>query len=337
MKIAVIGCGSIGERHALNALAFGEVCIVDPDKQRTEALAAKGATVFADVDAALDWSPDGIVIATPNASHIDIAIQCLETSASILIEKPLTTSMKKVRSLLSIATKKRNNEKIYGVCNLRFHPGPAALKRHLDKIGKPLFSRIHFGSYLPAMRPNRDYKTIYASNYEEGGGVVLDTIHEIDLASWLLGPIERAGGASARLSDLEINVEDYAEIHLVHATGVRSQVHMNYLQRLKTRGCEIVGTEASLLWSSIGKRPEHMSVDLLAKDEKVTSLEKIPSVNSADMYTDLMSAFVHSIQDPSSSELQTLEEAIATLSTALSIRIKPDSREHWQNIEDTTE
>lgn len=332
MRIVVIGCGSIGERHASNALVWGEVGIVDSNPARSQILTDKGAHAFTTIDEALDWSPDAIIIATPHDSHMDVAHQVLASEASILIEKPLTVSMDEAHAFLNAAREVRRADRIYGMCNLRFHAGPATLKANMDKIGKPLFARLHFGSYLPAMRPNRDYRSVYAAHHDQGGGVVLDTIHEIDLACWLMGEVEQVGGAAARLSSLEMDAEDFAEIHLAHASGARSQVHMDYLQRLKTRGCEIVGEDGTLTWRSVGKRPERMTVELLSSDETVTTLASNDAVNAGDMFEKLMEDFVQSVKHPASSRLQTLEEAVRALAVTLSMRMGPEVLEHWRNL-----
>lgn len=332
MRILVIGCGSIGARHAQNAMHWAEVGVIDANPEAAASLQQQGAPLFSDLADALSWQPDGIVVATPHSSHVSIAMQCLTAGVPMLIEKPLSDSMQEADGLREAAAKAAGSPKVFGVCNLRFHPGPAALKSHLGKIGEPLFCRAYFGSYLPAMRPNRDYRDVYAAHYDQGGGIVLDTIHELDLVAWLLGPITRVGGASARLSDLEMDVEDYAEIHLAHKCGARSQVHMDYLQRYKTRGCEIIGTEGTLNWRSIGKRPEQMHVEFLSATGERTLVATQDAVDPSQMYVELMAAFRRSIEDPGCTDLQSIDEAVDVLEAALSMRMPPENNEHWKNL-----
>jgi predicted dehydrogenase len=74
------------------------------------------------------------------------------------------------------------------------------------------------------------------------------------------GGVTNVRAQAARLGDLDIDVEDYAALALTHANGVRSEIHLDYLQRSKRRGCEIVGTEGTLVWTSEGKSPETCSV-----------------------------------------------------------------------------
>src|SRR5436309_2376616 len=98
------------------------------------------------------------------------------------------------------------------------------------------------------MRPGAEYRSLYCSRAEAGGGVILDAIHEIDYLAWLFGPVERVSAEAGRIGDLDIDVEDYASLALMHRGGVRSEIHLDYLQRWKRRGCEVVGSEGTLIW-----------------------------------------------------------------------------------------
>ena len=70
MKVLVLGCGSIGKRHAQNALALSaEVAIFDIKIDISEALGSElGIKNFSSLNAAMAWQADGIIISTPNPS-----------------------------------------------------------------------------------------------------------------------------------------------------------------------------------------------------------------------------------------------------------------------------
>jgi predicted dehydrogenase len=74
---------------------------------------------------------------------------------------------------------------------MRFHPGIARLKELLNKdvIGKAVSARLQVGHYLPDWHPEEDYRQSYSAIKSMGGGVILDSIHELDYIRWLIGEI----------------------------------------------------------------------------------------------------------------------------------------------------
>lgn len=317
MKVLVVGCGSIGRRHAGNAARLAEVAVHDssPEAAR-DCAAASGARAFARLEEALAWGPSAVVVATPHRSHLAVARQAIAAGAHVLIEKPLSDTLNGVAEFLDGTD--ASGRRAYVVCNMRFHPGPAALKRNIGVVGKPLFARAHVGNYLPAMRPDRDYRTLYAARRAEGGGVVLDAIHEIDTLTWLLGEVESVCCQAARLGGLEIDVEDYALLALAHRGGARSSAALDYLRRRKSRGCEIVGADGVLVWSSEGKDPEHCGVRHYRDSaDGGEALVDLPAIDTAQPYRDLMAAFLAEIERPGSTVMLTARAAAADLAVAL--------------------
>jgi predicted dehydrogenase len=257
--VLVVGCGSIGRRHAANAAKLAAVTVFDAARERaTEAARALGVAACDSLEQALAAKPDAVVVATPHHAHLPVARAALAAGIHVLIEKPLAASLDGVPDFLAEA--ERLGRRVHVVCNMRFHPAVAALRRALPRVGGPLFARAHYGNYLPDMRPGADYRTLYCARAEAGGGVILDAIHEIDYLVWLFGPVERVTAEAGRVGDLDIDVEDYASLALAHRSGVRSEIHLDYLQRSKRRGCEIVGSEGTLIWTSEGKAPEQCLV-----------------------------------------------------------------------------
>jgi predicted dehydrogenase len=293
-RALVIGAGSIGRRHARNlaAIAGTEIAIVDADPARArDAAADSGATVFPDLDAALGWKPAGVVVATPNDLHLIHAAAALDAGADVLIEKPISHRVEGVGDLLDKAD--RLGRRVFVGCNMRYHPGPATLRAAIGRIGRPLFARARYGNHLPSMRPGIDYRKLYCARRETGGGVVLDSIHEIDYVAWLLGPIDEVTCDSSRISELEIEAEDYAAIALRHVGGARADILLDYLQRFKRRGCEIVGTQGTLDWSSEGKSPEHCTVRLYeAASGTWATLHADDALDPNAMYLAMLREFV---------------------------------------------
>jgi predicted dehydrogenase len=302
-RTLVIGCGSIGRRHALNAARFGSVFLADVDSTRAAAVASEiGASVCETVERGFAGKPDAVVIAVPHRHHLPLATAALKSGGDILIEKPLAASLAGVGNFLQAADAAKRRVRV--VCNMRFHPAIAALRAALPMVGRPRFAQAHYGNYLPDMRLGADYRTLYCASAEAGGGVILDAIHEIDYLVWLFGGVERVTAEAGKLSDLDIDVEDYASLVLTHAGGVRSEIHLDYLQRSKRRGCVIAGSQGTLVWTSEGKAPEHCLVRFCpAGSSDCQVLLDRSDLDTAAPYADLMQRFL----DPQTGDVDLLD------------------------------
>lgn len=321
-KLLVVGCGSIGRRHAGNAVntaGIGSIAVCDQNAELAdEAAKLCDGTAFSDLDAALDWGPDAVIVAVPHRAHVPVAKAALSCGAAVLVEKPISDDPIAAADLVAHAD--ALGLPLYTVCNMRFHAAVATLKQHLASVGKIHFARAHVGNYLPEMRPNADYRELYCANRDQGGGVVLDAIHEIDYLSWLLGPVNAVTADAGNIGGLDIDVEDYAAMLMRHQSGARSEVHMDYLQRFKRRGCEIVGSDGTMIWESLGKRPEHCTVRLFRFDSGAwETLHEDPDIDPNAAYIRLMNNFMAALNGDDN-DLHTGVEAVHALKVACAVR-----------------
>jgi predicted dehydrogenase len=255
MKALVVGGGSIGRRHLRNLRAAGvrQLAVVEPDTQRgREAASPVEAAHFPALEQGLAWGGDLVCIASPTHLHLEQALAAARAGRALFIEKPLSHSRAGVAELAD-EVESRGLVSLVG-CNMRFHPGPARIRALLDQgaIGRILFARVHAGSYLPAWRPAQDYRTGYSASAAMGGGCILDLIHEIDLARWFLGEVSEVFCMAEHLSSLEIDAEDVVSIVARHASGARSEIHLDYVQRTYERGCQLVGEQGTIQWDFTG-------------------------------------------------------------------------------------
>ncbi len=292
--VLIVGCGSIGRRHAANAARLASVTVFDTAAQRlADAARTLNLASSTSLEEALARKPNAVVVATPQVTHLNIASAAITSGADVLIEKPIACSLDGLPEFLERAEQRHKRVRV--VCNMRFHPAVAALHDHIALIGKPLFARAQYGNYLPNMRPGVDYRELYCARAETGGGVILDAIHEIDYLMWLFGPVARVNAVADRVGNFDIDVEDYAAITLKHASGVHSEIHLDYLQRSKRRSCEIAGTDGTLIWLSEGKIPEHCVVRFHPPGERAPrTLLDLPSVDSMQPYVEVMTRFLNS-------------------------------------------
>src|SRR5262245_33929474 len=96
-RIAVVGCGSIGQRHIrmLQAIEGVELAAVDPDEAKRGEVRAKYGLrdVYADFEQVPIGRVDGVFVCSPPKFHVTQALQALEHRVPILIEKPLSKSL----------------------------------------------------------------------------------------------------------------------------------------------------------------------------------------------------------------------------------------------------
>lgn len=213
--------------------------------------------MFGDVTEALDRAPDLAIVATPTASHVAVAIEAARRGIHLLVEKPVSHTLDGVELLRRLVSE-RQTVAMVGY-NLRFHPGLRRLRQLLrdGAIGRPLFVQASAGQYLPDWRPGRDYRTVYSSRAELGGGVLLDLSHELDYLQWLFGPATQVSAMVDRIGRLDIDVEDTAVILARFESGVVGQVQLDYLRRPPRRYCEVIGEAGTAELDLLG---QHLAV-----------------------------------------------------------------------------
>lgn len=251
MRLAVIGCGSIGARHLKNlrSLGYADLIAVDPDPgARGKVEQELGLTVLENLEAVWDRRPEAVLVTGPTQLHREIAWEAVRRGCHLFVEKPLAHTLEEVPELIQ-AAEERGLITMVG-CNMRFHPGPRAVKRRLEEgaIGLPLAARLQTGSYLPRWRPGQNYRESYSAS-PLWGGAILDCIHEIDLALWFLGQAQVVGAAVLPAQTLGLSTDGLAEILLRHESGALSNVHLNFIQRDYRRTCQVIGTAGTVYWN----------------------------------------------------------------------------------------
>lgn len=249
-RIFVVGCGSIGQRHIRNlgALGIPKILAFDPDADRRQVAGTVGAETCDSMDAGLSEAPDAVLICTPPHLHIEGARLALEAGAHCFVEKPISHSLEGVDSLVRLAGEKRRVLMVG--YNLRFEAGLQRVKALLDSgaIGRLLLIEAEFGQYLPDWRPSQDYRKGYNVSARMGGGIILDASHEIDYVRWFTGEINRVYCVAGKLSDLEMDVEDFAAMTFECSGRVIAEVHLDSLQRVYSRACKLIGSDGVITW-----------------------------------------------------------------------------------------
>ena len=181
--------------------------------------------------------------------------------------------------------------------NLRFNPIINFLKKKIRS--KKIWSvNIFCGSYLPNWRNNIDYRKSSSAKKHLGGGVLLDLSHELDYTQWLFGKIEIEHCKSKKLSNLNIETDDF--LNLVGKTKkVPSiQITLNYFTRKRTRQIFIDGKNISV------------QADLIKKDVVYYNGNKkrIYNFKNSDVSSDYEKQHLAILKNKSTDKLCTFKE-----------------------------
>ena len=255
-RVLIAGVGSIGRRHLHNLRQLG---LKDIHLYRTHPYSLKDAPdlpVFTDLKKALEEKPEAVIVSNPTAFHMEVAVAAARAGCHLFIEKPLAHSWNGVEELLSFI---RDKHLIAMVgFDLRFDPGLCRVKNLIqqDCVGRLIAIHTQVGQYLPDWRTGEDYRDGMSAKSSTGGGVIFDLIHELDYSSWLFGPITRVVCFADKISSLEIETEDTASILLRFRNGAIGTVSLDYVQRVPSRSCRIIGEQGTILWDYYAQKVE---------------------------------------------------------------------------------
>jgi len=326
MRIVIAGLGGIGERHLANLLEIepSAHAIVWHQRRRPDtagALRDRRVSFVYSLDEMLAEKPDVALITSPASLHVETGVALARRAVHLFVEKPLSNSLDGIDELVKLCSINRLVLMV-GYC-FRFYRPLRALRQAIadGRIGRIMSVRAEVGNYLPEWRPSRDYRKTVTARRELGGGVVLELSHELDYVRWIAGEVKTISAVVGRLGDLDIDVEDTAEILLEFASGAVGSVHLNMAQRAPSRGCRVVGTEGTLVWDGL----KH-GVRLYRADSREWS-ELHPADPTAydDMYRVELRQFLDAVNG-ADSDGATAEDGTRVLELVFAVRQASDER-----------
>ncbi|KPF72648.1 oxidoreductase [Bosea sp. AAP35] len=189
LDIALVGAGLIGRAH-LERLDASADCrcsaICDPTEGAKALATERGTPWFASIaDMLAAMKPDGAIIATPNALHVDGAIECLEAGVPVLVEKPLSDSVASARRL--VVAQARTGIAVLAGHHRRHNPIVKAARKLVQKGG---IGRLVAVTSLFLIRKPDDYFDVAWRRELGGGPVLINLIHDIDNLRFICGEIE---------------------------------------------------------------------------------------------------------------------------------------------------
>lgn len=293
-KALISGLGSIGRRHGRNFAALGvTIAGFDPAAERCVEFEKEipGAQTFTDFDEALGVGCDFAVIASPNAFHVEQALACAKRDINMLIEKPLATESDGLDALQEQIDAR--GLQVHIGSNWKFHPSVRLMHDLIadGRIGQILAVQAIGGQYLPDWHPWEDYRQMYSSRRELGGGVLHDC-HDLDYLTWMLGAVESVSSRIVNTGTLEIDTPDLANIILQFENGCLGTVQIDYLQRPNARRVHVTGTTGTLIWDFIKGVVEHY----VAADKSWYSHRVADDYDINEMYVEQARHYLDCIQ-----------------------------------------
>ena len=192
MKYALIGCGRIAPNHIRAAKEHGlEICaLCDVLPEAAEEIKSifglETARVYTDYkEMILREKPELIAIATISGMHAEIALFAIEAGCNVIIEKPIAMSMSDARKIVAAA--KEKGVKVCANHQNRFNKPIQKIKNAIDE-GK--FGRILHGSASILWHRDKAYfdQAAWRGTWKDDGGTLMNQcIHDIDLLRWLMG------------------------------------------------------------------------------------------------------------------------------------------------------
>lgn len=317
MHIAIIGTGSIGSRHLINikSLKPETTFTFIREKGYTDQLSDE---YNADIKTSIKDGDfyDAVIIATPSSKHMESLRVVIRNNLSCFIEKPVVTSLEDCQSILSLMEENNYTAVSMVGCNLRYLPSLQTIKESVCRgdIGKIVRVTLEAGKWLPDWRPSQDYKTSYSALKSLGGGVILDLIHEIDIARWIFGEYTTYKSFSGHISDLSIETEDVACILLSKENGPIISINLDYVSRQGVRQYRIVGTKGTIewdLWKQLATMSTPIGTKYLCHDSQ--------DFNVSETYVTAMSEFLNALSEGKQTS-QNLHEGLKTTKLALEIK-----------------
>jgi myo-inositol 2-dehydrogenase/D-chiro-inositol 1-dehydrogenase len=228
ITIAQFGAGRIGAIHAANLSAMDGVrlrYVVDVNAVAARKLAAAhGAKVAAEKDVFADQEVDAVLIASSTDTHARLAIAAAKAGKAIFCEKPIDLDLKRVEVCLREVRKAK--VPMFVGFNRRFDPTFAALKARVDRGEIGAVEQVVISSRDPGPPPLAYMKV--------SGGLFRDmTIHDFDMARWLLGeePVEVFAWGAALFSPDARRAGDIDSAMVLLRTASGRLAHINNSRR----------------------------------------------------------------------------------------------------------
>ena len=217
MRYALIGCGRIAVNHIKAALNNHlEICAVcDVKPEAMEALLSKygmekeeSICRYTNYRELLEAEKPVLAsIATESGVHAEIALACIDAGVNVIIEKPMAMSMADAEEIV-----RRSGERGVKVSACHQNRFNVAVQETRKALEAGRFGRLSHGSVHVRWNRNRDYydQAPWRGTWAQDGGCLMNQcIHGIDLLRWMMGDeVEEVYGVTKQQFHDYLEAED---------------------------------------------------------------------------------------------------------------------------------
>lgn len=323
IRIGLIGLGKMGVSHCsiLNAHPQVEsVAVCDTSTLMLSAIKKyTPMPCYKDYKKLItEFQPDGIIIATPTASHFDIAKFGIDNNCHVFVEKPLCLTPEQ-SDILTISAKEKNLISQTGYHN-RFLGTFQEVKRLL---GENILGEIYHylgEAYGPVVL--KEKSDTWRSSSQEGGGCLYDyAAHVINLVNFLIGMPERVQGTVLQ-SIFSKSVEDAVYSTLIHENNLIGRLSINWSDesyRKMSTQITILGKKGKIIADAQEVKIYLNEANDSAGLEKGWNIKWLTDVTEGvkfylrgEEYSSQIDAFIKCINDNSTENVNSFENALMT-------------------------
>ncbi|WP_207592365.1 Gfo/Idh/MocA family protein [Halomontanus rarus] len=249
LRYGVIGCAGMGTTHAAAVEGTADATLVacaDVDEEIAREFAtARDVAWYRDpVEMVVDADLDAVSVCTPNGTHADIVTALAETGVDILCEKPLDITPERVDRMIEAC--EREDVVLAGIFNRRTLGGPRLTREAVadGRLGDVVLADVQVKWHRTASY----YEGWHGSTDLDGGILLTQALHGIDLLQWIVGDVERIA-ADLETCHHDVEAPDTAVASVVFENGARGQITAStavYPQRPIT--VQVHGTEGTIEW-----------------------------------------------------------------------------------------
>lgn len=214
MKYALIGCGRISPNHIEaaknNELNFVAMCDINPDVMREKSDRFELETVrkYTDYRELLEKEkPELVAIATESGKHAAIALDCIAAGCNLIIEKPIALSISDADAIINAG--KKAGVVVCANHQNRFNKSVQYIRKALED---ERFGKLSHGAAHVRWNRSKGYydQAPWRGTWAQDGGCLMNQcIHNIDLLRWMMGDdIEEVMAYTDQLEHPYLEAED---------------------------------------------------------------------------------------------------------------------------------